>query len=227
MKWYGQQLVSLKNYLPRRRKYLIKKFKKIGYKIWGYKLAKTETQVIFKTHLYIPSAWNSIIFHPRNSLFCNCYIYSNNYFCYVPFPTTNVFYKYYKSNNVLSLYYFFKNNYDVLFWKTFKDIFFSFTSIFFKKIKFKGKGYYLFKNKRNTLAPQMGYSHRIRMYAYNTRIKFVAKTVVLFYGLNKQNIIDRTTCFFWIKPINVFTGRGIRFAKQIVYRKVGKISSYR
>jgi len=30
-----------------------------------------------------------------------------------------------------------------------------------------------------------------------------------------------------MRPINIFTGRGVRFAKQIIYKKAGKVSSYR
>jgi len=30
-----------------------------------------------------------------------------------------------------------------------------------------------------------------------------------------------------MRPINIFTGRGVRFSRQIIYRKVGKVSSYR
>jgi hypothetical protein len=30
-----------------------------------------------------------------------------------------------------------------------------------------------------------------------------------------------------MRPINIFTGRGVRFSRQIIYKKVGKVSSYR
>tara|TARA_B100000795_G_scaffold73607_1_gene52083 strand:- start:7717 stop:7854 length:138 start_codon:yes stop_codon:yes gene_type:complete len=30
-----------------------------------------------------------------------------------------------------------------------------------------------------------------------------------------------------LRPINIFTGRGVRFNKQIIYKKTGKVSSYR
>ena len=34
------------------------------------------------------------------------------------------------------------------------------------KIKFEGKGYYLYKNLRNTLAPKFGFAHRLYIYNY-------------------------------------------------------------
>ena len=54
----------------------------------------------------------------------------------------------------------------------------SFSRVFFIKLKFKGKGYYLYKNARNTITPQFGYAHRIYKYNYTTAVKFLSKTKV-------------------------------------------------
>lgn len=103
----------------------------------------------------------------------------------------------------------------------------SVTSIFFCKMKFKGKGYYIYKNARNTIAPQFGYYHRIYVYAYNVSVKFLSKTSVLLFGLSKRDILTVGYDFRSKKPINIFTGRGVRFARQVVYKKTGKVSAYR
>jgi ribosomal protein L6P/L9E len=95
------------------------------------------------------------------------------------------------------------------------------------KLKFKGKGYYIFKNKRNTVTPQFGFSHRIYIYAFSLMVKFLSKTKILIFGLSKKDIFRIGLLIKQIRPINIFTGRGIRFSKQIIYRKVGKVSSYR
>ena len=58
----------------------------------------------------------------------------------------------------------------------------SFSRLFFIKLKFKGKGYYLYKNARNTITPQFGYAHRIYKYNYTTVVKFLSKTKVFFFG---------------------------------------------
>lgn len=73
----------------------------------------------------------------------------------------------------------------------------------------------------------MGYSHIIRLYAFKVHVKFTAKTVILMFGLNKKTLIKHGFSLKKLKPINIFTGRGIRFSKQIVYRKTGKMSAYR
>lgn len=102
-----------------------------------------------------------------------------------------------------------------------------FSNLFFLKLKFKGKGYYLYKNSRNTITPQFGYAHRIYKYNYVTAVKFLSKTKIFFFGSSKQDLFNLTASVKSMRPINVFTGRGVRFAKAIIYKKTGKVSSYR
>lgn len=98
---------------------------------------------------------------------------------------------------------------------------------FFRKIRFKGKGYYMYKNTRNTIAPQFGYAHRVYVYIPGACVKFLSKTKMIIFGLSKQDILMGAHGLCNVKPINIFTGRGVRFARQIVYKKTGKVSSYR
>jgi hypothetical protein len=102
-----------------------------------------------------------------------------------------------------------------------------FTSPFLLKLKFKGKGYYVFKNKRNTVAPQFGFAHRLYLYAYSITVKLLSKTKLFLYGLSKKDLIKIGHNFKSFRPINIFTGRGVRFTKQILYKKTGKVSAYR
>jgi ribosomal protein L6P/L9E len=97
----------------------------------------------------------------------------------------------------------------------------------FFKLKFKGKGYYVFKNRRNTISPQFGFSHRLHLYSFSLVVRFLSKTKVFLIGFSKKDLFKVATEFKSMKPINVFTGRGVRFAKQVVYRKTGKVSLYR
>ena len=100
-------------------------------------------------------------------------------------------------------------------------------SYYFNKVKFRGKGYYIYKGLRSTIAPQFGYAHRIYVYSFFNTVRFLGKTRVLLFGFLKQDVL---LVLFGIKkhrPINVFTGRGVRFSKEIIYKKTGKVSSYR
>ena len=85
----------------------------------------------------------------------------------------------------------------------------------------------MYKNIRNTIALRFGFSHRVYTYAYFVSLVFLTKTSILVFGLNKYDIMTFSHKLFKIRPINIFTGRGIRFTRQIIYKKTGKISTYR
>ena len=97
----------------------------------------------------------------------------------------------------------------------------------FTKIRFKGKGYYIYKNRRNTIAPQFGYAHRVYIYAPAVSVQFLSKTKILIFGFSRRDIFKASYSIQAARPINVFTGRGVRFARQVIYKKTGKVSSYR
>jgi ribosomal protein L6P/L9E len=106
-------------------------------------------------------------------------------------------------------------------------LFISFLKPFLIKLKFKGKGYYVFKSTRSTVTPQFGFAHRRYFYTTSFRVKFLSKTKIVLFGFSKGDVLKVAFEFQTYKPINVFTGRGVRFAKQIIYRKTGKVSLYR
>jgi hypothetical protein len=103
----------------------------------------------------------------------------------------------------------------------------SFVFFLFMKIRFKGKGYYLYKNRRHTLAFRFGFGHRNYVYNHEVRIRNRPKLNLILWSRNWFQLWDIALATRTIRPINIFTGRGIRFNKQIVYRKTGKISTYR
>lgn len=107
--------------------------------------------------------------------------------------------------------------------KTFSSLF----RISFKKVKFKGKGYYVYKNMRNTIAPQFGYSHRLYIYSWFNSLKFSSKTTLLLFGFITESLQVTALGLKKFRSINVFTGRGVRFSRQCVYSKPGKVSTYR
>lgn len=114
-----------------------------------------------------------------------------------------------------------------LFLRSLFSLFTIFNKPIFLKIRFRGKGYYMYKNHRNTVAPQFGYAHRVYVYAQACSVRFLSKTKILLFGLSKSDALLVGRGIKAVKPINIFTGRGVRFARQIVYKKTGKVSSYR
>lgn len=182
----------------------------------------------YKILFHVPSTWE-ILFIKINSKknFILCHVYSDVYFFWLPL-IINLNDFYFDTNTKVVLFnYLYKNNFFNTYWNFYKNIFFSFTKVFFKKLKFKGKGYYIYKTIRNTVATQFGHSHMSRLFNFNVGLKFISKTMVLFYGINKNDLVLRSKLFYSKKPINIFTGRGIRFSRQIIYKKTGKVSSYR
>jgi ribosomal protein L6P/L9E len=121
----------------------------------------------------------------------------------------------------------FLNNYKYLYYNLLNTLYTNLIKPVFTKLKFKGKGYYIYKNYRNTITPQFGYSHRLYLYSFYTHVKFLNKTTLVCFGLNLRNVKKTSSIIFSWRPVNIFTGRGVRFSKQIIYKKSGKISSYR
>lgn len=215
MKWYGNaQVKQFKSYSTKRKVFLHKFLKKNSNKL--------------KTYFYIPPAWTFFLFEKINNKWSkNIFVFSDVYFFSIPFISRNLNIKFYPVNRVIEFYF---GSYNALFgkfWKAIRAVFFSFSKIFFRKLKFKGKGHYMYKNKRNTIALKMGYSHLIRLYAFTVYMKFTGKTTIFIFGWSDLKIFTKGLLLRKLKPINIFTGRGIRFSKQIVYRKPGKISAYR
>ena len=95
------------------------------------------------------------------------------------------------------------------------------------KIKFEGKGYYLYKNIRNTLAPKFGFAHRLYLYHFKSWIKILSKTKLLFYSNDIVHCLSNANQVRLLRPRNPFTGRGVRFGRSIRFKKKGKVSSFK
>lgn len=95
------------------------------------------------------------------------------------------------------------------------------------RLRFRGKGYYLYKSKRNTLSFRFGYSHRVYRYSGIMWFRLLSKTEILIWGRSKLPVWRFAWSIKRIRPYNKYTGKGIRFTRQITYKKLGKIGSYR
>jgi ribosomal protein L6P/L9E len=85
----------------------------------------------------------------------------------------------------------------------------------------------MFKNIRNTIALKFGFSHLYYSYFFFLSIKVLSKKSIFLFGINYSDLYFKSHKLSSIKSINIFTGRGIRFSRQIIYKKTGKVSSYR
>ena len=228
MLWYGLKNLKFKNEI--RNIKLKNKLQIRSLNINTGHLIQLNWKEIF---FYLPPQWDMLIFIlfnkiiAKNKFYLISYLYSSVYFFYFPININfgNFFYE--KKSNVFHFKNLFVNNFFSIYWTFFKNIFFSFSKIYFKKLKFKGKGYYIYKNSRNTIATQFGYSHMTRTFGYVISLKFLTKTSVFIYGVNNFDILKMGKNFYFRRPYNIFTGKGVRFNKQVIYKKTGKISTYR
>lgn len=178
-------------------------------------------------YVYKPSGWDALTFYNSSA---NCrviYFYSKYYYFKLSLPQTISQMTYDTNASAFVLHSLYINNNYRMFLSYLNLVFSAFYKPFFRKVKFKGKGYYIYKNKRNTITPQFGYSHRLYLYSYFASVKFLSKTSVFVFGLLKSDVILTTLGIKSMRPINIFTGRGVRFSREVIYKKVGKVSSYR
>ena len=220
MLWSGfYKKEGIKNRYKRDRLSRLKKNLTLGF---GFKEPKLNLRCVYT--LYFPKNWQLTVISNKTKFFC---FFTQTYYFY--FIVTNPYLRVFvnKQNSLLQFYCQLKTSYWPELLNLLNYLLNSFSKLFFIKLKFKGKGYYLYKNIRNTITPQFGYAHRIYKYNYTTTVKFLSKTKVFFFGLSKLDLLKLTTSLVSVRPINIYTGRGIRFAKTCIYKKVGKVSTYR
>ncbi len=110
---------------------------------------------------------------------------------------------------------------------TLSKMFFTFQHYFFKKIKFKGKGFRLKIKKQKKICKFLfGHSHTMLMYFKNIKITKCTKYKFTIKSVNFNELNKTVKKMIIIKPNNVYTNRGIREGRQSVIRRKGKKGSY-
>lgn len=178
---------------------------------------------------HVPVNWSVLLLKSiaLSTPYTIIYAYSKTYFFQFPLPTQHVGLNFTSQVQVATFTQYYSNSFFLTFMNIFNLVLYSFFRVFFNKLKFKGKGYYIYKNARNTITPQFGYSHRLYFYSFFVSVKFLSKTTIFIFGLSNKDIYLKSHQIQTSKPINIFTGRGVRFSRQVVYKKTGKVSSYR
>lgn len=103
----------------------------------------------------------------------------------------------------------------------------TFEFYFFIKIKFKGKGFKIkFNKKLKIIKFYFGRSHITVFKLKKIKLKKVTKYKFILKSLNLWKLKTNSIKITKIKPINVYTLRGIRLSKQSISKRKGKKSSY-
>jgi hypothetical protein len=188
--------------------------------------SSTKNSLFIKTFIiYIPEAFDIALLN--NGPVSWIYVYNKVYKVILPCNSLYSKISFGFTSSIIRLDTLLSNSYYPTYVSTYNTILNTFYKPSFRKIKFRGKGYYIYKNARNTIAPQFGYSHRLYVFSYFNKVKFIGKTIVIIFGLVKEDILNSSLTLKSKRSINIFTGRGVRFSRQLVYKKQGKVSSYR
>lgn len=98
---------------------------------------------------------------------------------------------------------------------------------FYKRVSYSGKGYRLYIKSKSKIYFQLGYSHKYYLFSYGVTIKPILKSKLLLLSSSLRELSVFSKMVYKLRPLNIFTLKGIRFTRQLVYKKVGKVSSYR
>jgi hypothetical protein len=181
----------------------------------------------YRVIYYVPPTCNLVFILNTLNMSYYFYIFSSTYFIKIPVHNLKTYpiFDHNSRNIIIELT--FLNNYFNLYNTLLNSFYNILIKPFFIKIKFKGKGYYLYKSYRNTITPQFGYSHRFYVYTFFSYVTFLTKTSLILFGFNISDVLLLSHAIYNLRPVNIFTGRGVRFSKQIIYKKSGKVSTYR
>lgn len=202
-----------------------KKLNNLKVRKYCFNLKRTYSVVPQILAFHFPQPWEFVLFKSNNNL--NVYLYTNTFFFRFSVPKAIGKLNYNQNTSSIVITTLYGNNFYRMYWDSIRNLFSTLNKPLFLKLKFKGKGYYIYKNKRSTITPQFGYAHRIYIYAYFVTVKFLSKTSIFLFGFSKKDLFDVAYKIKAMRPINIFTGRGVRFSREIIYRKQGKVSSYR
>lgn len=149
----------------------------------------------------------------RNKLNTYLYIYNERYFLLIKFSK--------KSN--LSI----KNTNTVAINNAYADLFVKMDNFLkqfhkseYKKIKFTGKGYKIKKNTNKSIILLFNRAHITTIWWRNVNILKLKKyKMYVKYTKYNKEIVDK---ILGVRIVNIFTKKGLRLARQILYKKKGK-----
>lgn len=108
----------------------------------------------------------------------------------------------------------------------------SVTSYFSKKITFSGKGYKIRKFYKplelkfnKFIVFYFNRSHLNIIYFFDTIIKKLKKSKILICNINYKNLQLMSKLILNVRNHNIFTSKGLRTSRQLIYKKIGKKSS--
>ena len=142
----------------------------------------------YKKPFILPSKWNLLILYNSNIRNYSFIFYCQSFFFKIPLHSNNNLFSYDSVTKQVTIDANFVTNYTLTLLRLLQSFLQSTLVPNFRKLKFKGKGYYIYKNHRNTITPQFGYSHRLYLYSFFSQVKFLSKSDLLVFGVSIKNV---------------------------------------
>ncbi len=143
------------------------------------------------------------------------YIFNSSIFLLINLKNSNFFFN--TSLNILKLKLFHSSK-TMIGSNKLNNFIFLWDNFIFSKIYFLGKGFKLKKTNKNIFF-NFNYSHIMLFIFQKLLVKKIQKHKLLLFTKNKSSLMKLLNIILNIKSLNVYTKRGIRLAKQIVYIK--------
>jgi hypothetical protein len=169
-----------------------------------------------KNYLLIPNNLNLIIIKKKKIYL---YIYNKYYFFLIKININQIIAIKIKKLYLIKFINIKNNNY--LFF--IKNVIFHLNFLYFKKIKFSGKGFRIKKNKKKkNFKLQFNKSHLTILFLKKIILKKIKKSKFLFSFLNKKYLNYISKKIIKINKINIYTKRGLRYSRQLLKKKMNK-----
>lgn len=175
--------------------------------------------------IFINGVDNEIkIFKSKNNLKVN--IFNKNRILKLALPK-NFLIKFEISTKTVEIFKKFSENWYKIIESNLNTLLFSFNQLWHIKVKFMGKGFKI-KKKRKTRSIKFYfyYSHINVIILKKAKMKQKKKNKFIIKTPNKNTLIKTHLMITKIRPLNIYTKRGIRISKQLVFKKTGKKSNY-
>lgn len=176
------------------------------------------------SYINIPPVIENIIFKDKNNNI-NMVIYNNNKKMIISLDEKK--FKFDPETNSLLIIKNFLNYEDKKNINKFHNFLKSWDMYFFNKIKFKGKGFRIrFFKKLRLVKFFFGKSHKSYIFYKKTIVKRINKYKFLIKNINKSVLMRNKKMTTNIRPMNLYTLRGIRCTRQIIGKRKGKKGTY-
>jgi len=180
-----------------------------------------------KIILNLPMTINIVIWLKKTTNVVHIYLYNNTKEFKFYIKNENSVIKFDKNTNSLLLEKNWLNEHNNKFSNFINNLLKSWDFYFFSKIKFKGKGFRIRFLKKNKLVKFFfGRSHKTFIFFKKIFLKKISKYKFILKSINKSKISVNSEMTRGIKPLNVYTLRGLRISRQIIFKRKGKKGTY-